>query len=64
MVKTADPILEVFRKRDDAAFRELYMQTMEREAAERTATGARKAKKNAKGKGKAKAARETKEVCS
>jgi N-sulfoglucosamine sulfohydrolase len=64
MVKTADPMLEVFRKRDDAAFRELYMQTMEREAAERTATGARKAKKNAKGKGKAKAARETKEVCS
>lgn len=62
MVKTADPMLEVFRKRDDAAFRELYMQKMEREAEERSATGARKAKKNAKGKGKA--ARETKEVCS
>ena len=29
MVKTNDPLLEVFRKRDDAAFREHYMQQLE-----------------------------------
>jgi N-sulfoglucosamine sulfohydrolase len=48
MVKTADPMLEVFRQRDDAAAREAYMTRVEREAAER---GPRKAK--AKGKRKA-----------
>ncbi len=29
MVKTNDPLLEVFRKRDDAAFREQYMKQLE-----------------------------------
>ncbi|MBL9130351.1 MAG: sulfatase [Verrucomicrobiaceae bacterium] len=29
MVKTNDPLLEVFRKRDDAAFREQYMKSLE-----------------------------------
>lgn len=35
MVKTADPMLEVFRRRDDAAFREAYVQQQEAEAAAR-----------------------------
>ena len=35
MVKTSDPMLEVFRKRDDAAFREAYVRGQEREADER-----------------------------
>jgi N-sulfoglucosamine sulfohydrolase len=45
MVKTADPMLEVFRRRDDAAFREAYVQGQEREADQRRATGDRKNKK-------------------
>jgi N-sulfoglucosamine sulfohydrolase len=60
MVKTADPMLEVFRKRDDAAFREAYVQAQEREADARRADSGKKAKK---GKGKAKAAKAAKEVC-
>jgi len=55
MVKTSDPMLEVFRNRGDAAFREAYMQGVEREAAERTAAG--DGKRNKKGQGKRKAAR-------
>jgi hypothetical protein len=35
MVKTADPILPVFRSRHDARAREAYMMKMEQEAAER-----------------------------
>ena len=52
MVKTADPMLEVFRRREDSAFREAYVQTEERKADERRATGDRKNKK-----GKAKRAK-------
>ncbi len=53
MVKTKDPMLEIFRHRDDAAFREAYVQTQEREANERRASGDRK---NKKGKAKRAAA--------
>jgi N-sulfoglucosamine sulfohydrolase len=35
MVKTADPMLEVFRERDDPGAREAFMQRVEKEAAER-----------------------------
>jgi N-sulfoglucosamine sulfohydrolase len=64
MVKTNDPMLEVFRHRDDAAFREAYVQTQEREADERrTDTGKAKAKGKGKGKGKAKAAGAAKGDC-
>lgn len=52
MVKTHDPMLEVFRKRDDAAFREAYVVSQEKEADARRATDGKKAKK-AKNKGKA-----------
>ncbi len=52
MVKTADPMLEVFRKRDDAAFREAYVAAQEKEADARRATEGKKGKK-AKAKGKA-----------
>jgi N-sulfoglucosamine sulfohydrolase len=52
MVKTKDPMLEVFRRRDDAAFRESYVQAQEQEAEQRSAGGGRKNKK-----GKAKRAR-------
>jgi N-sulfoglucosamine sulfohydrolase len=52
MVKTGDPMLEVFRRRDDAAFREAYVATQEREADARRAGGG-KAKAKGKGKGKA-----------
>lgn len=51
MVKTGDPMLGVFRRRDDAAFREAFVQGMEREADERRA--ATKGKNKGKGKGKA-----------
>ena len=53
MVKTQDPMLEVFRRRDDATFREAYVQAQEREADERRDDGG-KAKGKGKGKGKAK----------
>jgi N-sulfoglucosamine sulfohydrolase len=54
MVKTGDPMLEVFRKRTDPAAREAYMKTVEDEAANRKATGVKKtkAKKGAKKKEK------------
>lgn len=52
MVKTHDPMLEVFRQRDDPAFREAYVVAQEKEADARRATEGRKAKKG-KGKGKA-----------
>jgi N-sulfoglucosamine sulfohydrolase len=50
MVKTRDPMLEVFRKRHDAAFREAYVAAQEREADQRRATGGKA--KGGKGKGK------------
>lgn len=53
MVQTADPMLEVFRRRDDAAFREAYVQSQEREADQRVAGDAKKANKKAKRKAKA-----------
>ena len=37
MVKTNDPLLETFRRRDDAEFRESVVQTQEREAMARKA---------------------------
>jgi N-sulfoglucosamine sulfohydrolase len=52
MVKTRDPMLEVFRERDDAAFREAYVVSQEKEADARRAADGKKAKK-AKNKGKA-----------
>jgi N-sulfoglucosamine sulfohydrolase len=58
MVKTADPMLEVFRRRDDAAFRESYMQSVEHEADARRADSGKTGKK---GKGKAKRGRATSE---
>jgi N-sulfoglucosamine sulfohydrolase len=61
MVKTGDPMLEVFRKRDDAAFREAYVRGQEREADERRATEGKKGDK--KGKRKAKAAGAAKGDC-
>lgn len=55
MVKSADPMLEVFRRRDDAQFREAYVAGQEREADTRRATsGKGKAKAKGKGKGAAK----------
>jgi N-sulfoglucosamine sulfohydrolase len=51
MVKTADPMLEVFRGRDDPAIREAYMTRVETESAER---GPRKARAKEKAKPKAK----------
>jgi N-sulfoglucosamine sulfohydrolase len=56
MVTTGDPMLEVFRKRDDPAFREAYVRGQEREADERRAGEGKKGDK--KGKRKAKAGRE------
>ena len=60
MVKTQDPMLEVFRKRDDPAFREGYVVAQEKEADARRATEGRKAKK---GKGKGKAAKGVRAGC-
>jgi N-sulfoglucosamine sulfohydrolase len=54
MVKTADPMLEVFRRRNDAVFREAYVKAQEREADQRRAGGEKGAKK---GKRKAKSNR-------
>lgn len=56
MVKTSDPMLEVFRRRGDAAYREAYMKTVEREAdARRAGEGGKKGNKK-KGQRTAKAA--------
>ena len=49
MVKTKDPMLEVFRARHDPKAREAYMQIVEREAAERNG---QKSGKGGKKKGK------------
>jgi N-sulfoglucosamine sulfohydrolase len=54
MVKTRDPMVEVYRHRDDAAFREAYVQAQELEAdARRADEGKAKGKGKAKAKGKA-----------
>jgi N-sulfoglucosamine sulfohydrolase len=50
MVRTGDPMLEVFRARNDPAVREVYMAKVEKEAAERNGpkknkTGKRKSKR-------------------
>jgi N-sulfoglucosamine sulfohydrolase len=50
MIKTNDPMLEVFRKRHDPAFREAYVAAQEREADQRRETGGKV--KGGKGKGK------------
>jgi N-sulfoglucosamine sulfohydrolase len=42
MIQTKDPMLEVFRKRDDAAFREAYVSAQEQEAEDRRANKGRK----------------------
>jgi N-sulfoglucosamine sulfohydrolase len=60
MVKTSDPMLEVFRRRNDAIFREEYVQAQEREADERRETGGKAKGKN---KAKGKAARAAKTDC-
>jgi len=60
MVKTKAPMLEVFRRRKDAEFRESYVQAQEREADQRRAT---EGKVKGKGKGKGKAARAVKTDC-
>jgi len=48
MEKTGDPLLEVFRHRDDAALREAYMKKVEKESADRGSRADRKANKNGK----------------
>jgi N-sulfoglucosamine sulfohydrolase len=58
MVSTHDPMLEVFRRRNDTDFREAYVQAQEKEADDRRADGG-KAKGKAKGKGKGKTAAKT-----
>jgi N-sulfoglucosamine sulfohydrolase len=64
MVKTKDPMLEVYRRRGDAAFREAYVQAQEREAdARRESEGRGKAKGKGKGKGKGKAAKAANPDC-
>ncbi|MBM3858701.1 MAG: sulfatase [Verrucomicrobia bacterium] len=47
MVKTGDPLLEVFRQRHDPAARETYMARVEKETAERKAEKPKRAKKGA-----------------
>ena len=46
MVRTKDPMLAVFQKRDDAAHREANEQKVEREAIERRKNRPRKNKRN------------------
>lgn len=48
MEKTGDPLLEVFRHRNDAALREAYMKKVEKESAERGSRADRKASKGGK----------------
>jgi N-sulfoglucosamine sulfohydrolase len=48
MEKTGDPLLEVFRHRNDAAFREAYMKKVEKESADRGSRAERKANKSGK----------------
>jgi len=45
MVRSKDPMLEVFRKRDDADFREAYVQKLEKESAERRGNKRKKPKR-------------------
>jgi N-sulfoglucosamine sulfohydrolase len=52
MVQTKDPMLEVFRARNDPKARETYMKQVEAEAGERNSTKAGKAGKGGKKKGK------------
>jgi N-sulfoglucosamine sulfohydrolase len=47
MVKTSDPMLEVFRGRHDPQVREAYMTSIEKEAADRKGPGKKKKKKKA-----------------
>jgi hypothetical protein len=54
MVKTHDPMLEVFRRRHDPAAREAYMIRVEQEAAERERGERPKAKRKAAGQPKRK----------
>jgi N-sulfoglucosamine sulfohydrolase len=56
MVKTGDPMLEVFRARRDPAVREAYMVKVEKEAAERKTPKNEKRAKKAAAKGKRKKA--------
>jgi len=57
MVRTDDPMLDVFRQRDDAAVREAYMSEQEKEAEARKAAGrGGKAKRKPVAKGTAKGA--------
>lgn len=51
--KTQDPVLEVFRNRDDAAAREAYVRGKEDESSQRGMRGQGKGKAKGKGKGKA-----------
>jgi N-sulfoglucosamine sulfohydrolase len=48
MEKTGDPVLDVFRHRDDLAVREAYMKKIEQESPERGSRAARKAGKGGK----------------
>jgi N-sulfoglucosamine sulfohydrolase len=48
MVKTGDPLLDVFRQRDDVAFREAYMKKVEKESTDRGSRADRKAAKGGK----------------
>lgn len=54
MVQTSDPMLDVFRNRGDADYREAYVAAQEKEADARRAGGQPKAKKKAAGKAGAK----------
>ncbi|HEX5102941.1 MAG TPA: sulfatase-like hydrolase/transferase, partial [Pirellulaceae bacterium] len=53
MVKTNDPMLEVFRRRSDAEFREAYVQAQEREADQRRSDVGKQGKGKRKAKAKA-----------
>lgn len=57
MVRTRDPVLPVFRERDNPAVRETYMQSVEKEAEDRRAEGARKPKAGKQKSGKQKSGR-------
>ena len=52
MVKTGDPLLDVFRQRDDVAFREAYMKKVEKESTDRGSRADRKAAKGGRRAGK------------
>ena len=55
MEKTADPVLNVFRHRNDLAVREAYMTKVEKESADRGGRAERKAKNGGKRVGRAEA---------